>query len=149
MTLRSQQNYFRRILRSFEKWPFSGRSNLTKIDQTHFLLPRSHTIFKNYEIWNLAIVWHPEPNKSGFVEFRGRLQNVHFPGLYILYSDLSKNSFGHNFWFSLWNFNFSYFLERYSSTDINIFGFTKIRYILHPAQSVKVWIQIFKLTHYF
>ena len=132
-----------------KKWPFSGRSNLTEIDQTHFPLPRSHTSFKNYEIWILAIVWHPGPNKSGFVKFQGRLQNIYFPRLYILYSDLSENSFGHYFWLPLWNFDFSDSLERYWLTDLNIFGFTKIRYILHPAQSVKVWIQIFKLTRYF
>ena len=148
MTIQSQQNSFLRILRPFEKWPFSGRSNLTEIDQTHFPLPRSHTSFKNYEIWILAIVWHPGPKKRGFVEFRGRMQNITFPGLYILYTDSSENSFGHNFWFPLWNFDFSDSLERYWLTDLNIFGFTKICYIFHPARSVKVWIQNFKLPHY-
>ena len=131
------------------KLPFSGRSNLTEIDQTHFPLPRSHINFKNYVIWNLAIILPPGPNKSGFVEFWGRLQNGDFHGLYKLHSYLSKNSFGHNFCFPLWNFDFSDSLERYSLTDWNIFGFTKIRFVLHPVQSVKFWIQILKLPRHF
>ena len=115
------------------KMALSGRSNLIEIDQTHFPFPRSHTSFKNYEIWNLAITSHPGSNKSGFVEFRGRMQNGHFHGLYKFHSDLSENSFGHNFCFPLWKFDFSDSLERYSLTDLNIFGFTKIRFVLHPA----------------
>ena len=106
--------------------------------KTRFILPRSHTSFKNYEIWNLAITSHPGSNKSGFVEFRGRMQNGQFHGPYKFHSDLSENSFGHNFCFPLWKFDFSDSLERYSLTDLNIFGFTKIRYILHSAHSVKV-----------
>ena len=46
--------------------------------KTRFRLPCSQTDSENYEIWNLAITLHPGPNKTGFVEFRGRLQNVHF-----------------------------------------------------------------------
>ena len=117
--------------------------------KTHFLLSRSHTSFKNYEIWNLAITSHPGSNKSGFVEFRGRMQNGQFHGLYKFHSDLSENSFGHNFCFPLWKFDFSDSLERYSLTDLNIFGFAKIRFVLHPVQSDKVWIQFLKLQRLF
>ena len=49
MTIRIQQNYFRRILRLFEKWLFSRRLNLTEMVKTHFLLPRSHINSKNSE----------------------------------------------------------------------------------------------------
>ena len=112
--------------------------------KTHFPLPRSHTSFKNYEIWNLAITSHPGSNKSGFIEFWGRMQNVDFQGRYKFYSDLSENSFGHNFCFPLWNFDFSDSLERYSLKNLNIYGFTQIRFVLHPVQSDKVWIQFFE-----
>ena len=64
-----------------EKWPISSRLKSTETGQTRFPLPRSHIDSKNYEIWNLAITQHHGPNKSGFVEIRGRLQNVHFKGL--------------------------------------------------------------------
>ena len=81
------------------KMLFFSQLILTEIDKTKFLLPRSHTSFKNHEIWNLAIILLPRPNKSDFVEFRGRMQNVNFQGRYNLYSDLSENSFSHNFCF--------------------------------------------------
>ena len=69
--------------------------------KTRFPSPRSHTSFKNYEIWNLAITSHPGSNKSGFVEFRGHMQNDQFHGLCKFHSDLSENSFGHNFFFPM------------------------------------------------
>ena len=49
MTIRIQQNYFRQILRLFEKWPFSSRLIFTEIDKTEIFLPRPQINSKNYE----------------------------------------------------------------------------------------------------
>ena len=65
------------------------------------------------------------------------------------HSDYSEFSNGHNFLSPLWNFNFSDSLERYSQIDSNIFGFTKIRFILNPVHSFEIWNRIFKLPRHF
>ena len=135
-------------MRPFEKGSISSRLKSTKTGQTRFPLPHSHIDLKNYENWNLAIIWHHGSNKSGFVEIRGRLQNGYFQRPKF-HSDYSKFSFGHNVLFPLWNFDFSDSLERYSQLDPNIFGFVKIRFILNPAHSFEIWNRIIELPRHF
>ena len=65
------------------------------------------------------------------------------------HSDYSEISTGHIFWFPLWNFDFSDSLERYSLIDSNIFGFAKIRFILHPVHSFEFWNRIIELPRHF
>ena len=62
---------------------------------------------------------------------------------------LSEFSTGHIFWFPLWNFDLSDSLERYYLIDSNIFGFAKMRFILHPVHSFEIWNQIIELPRHF
>ena len=65
------------------------------------------------------------------------------------HSDYSEFSTGHIFWSPLWNFDFSDSLGRYSQLDPIIFGFTKIRLILHLVHSIEVWNRIIELPRHF
>ena len=96
LTIRFYKNQFRQIWRPFEKWPFSGRSKLTKTVKTRFTSPRSHIDSENYEFWNLAITWHPGSNKvvTSIIEIVCKISI--FKG-YIFRSDYSEFSTGHNF----------------------------------------------------
>ena len=69
--------------------------------------------------------------------------------IYKFHSDYSEFSTGHIFRFPLWNFDFSDSLERYSLLDSIIFGFTKIRVVLHPVHSIEVWNRIIELPRHF
>ena len=66
-----------------------------------------------------------------------------------IHSDYSEFSTGHIFWFTLWNLDFSDSLERYHQLDHNVFGFTKIRIVLHPVHSIEVWNRIIELPRHF